>query len=139
MSEQKNGRMSKADKAQKIKEDSEKLAFDLVGLAGIEGIGFSMAAELHVLMGINTVHDLYKACKEGKIATLKGWGESKQRRLKNSIELNVLWFRSHCKKIEREKEGCVIENMAKAIGIDSLLMKEIAESHKESLDKKQKK
>jgi len=135
MSEQKNKRLSKSEIITREKEEAEKLAFDLVGLAGIDGIGFSMAAELHVLMGINTVHDLYNACREGKIATLKGWGAAKQRKLKTSIELNVLWFRSHCKKIEREKEGGVIENMAKAIGINSELMKGIAKSHSESFKK----
>jgi len=114
-----------------VANEGEKLAFNLVGLACIEGLGFASAAELHVLLGVNTVHDLYSACKEGRLVALDGWGETRQKKLMRSIELSVLWFRSHCKKVERENEATVIENMARAVGIDSDLMKEIAEAHAE--------
>jgi DNA polymerase/3'-5' exonuclease PolX len=126
-----------AKKKKDEKDEKEQLAINLIGLAGIEGLGFSSAAELHVLLGVKNVHDVYMACKEGKIATLPGWGEVRQRKLKSSIELSVMWFQSHCKKKQREHSNLVdneiTENMAKTIGLDKELIQEIARAHAEAL------
>jgi DNA polymerase/3'-5' exonuclease PolX len=85
---------------------------------------------------VKTVHDVYKACKEGKVATLPGWGEVRQRKLKSSIELSVMWFQSHCKKKQREHVNIinkgVADNIAKVIGLDKELIEEIAKAHGEA-------
>lgn len=129
----------KVKKEEKKDDEKDKLAINIIGLAGIEGLGFSSAAELHVLLGVKTVHDVYKACKEGKIATLPGWGEIRQRKLKSSIELSVMWFQSHCKKKKREHSNIldneITENIANAIGLDKELIEEIARAHAEAFKK----
>lgn len=131
------------DKKNKNKEkDNKALAVNLIGLAGIEGLGFSSAAELHVLLGVRNVYDVYEACKRGDIARLPGWGEVRQNKLKSSIEISVIWFQSQCKKKQREFKDYVDEeitkNMAKTIGLDKDLIEEIARAHSEAIQKKQK-
>jgi len=113
----------------RLKEAQKRKAFDIIGIAGIEGLGFTSAAELHVLLGVNTVYDVYLACQEGKLEALDGWGRARQQKIKSSIELSVLWFQSHCKKAKQKQTEDVIENMANAI-FDKDLMKEIALAHK---------
>lgn len=131
-----------AEKKNKKEKDNKSIAVNLIGLAGIEGLGFSSAAELHVLLGVRSVHDVYQACKRGDIAKLPGWGEVRQNKLKNSIEISVMWFQSQCKKKQREYKDYVDEeiakNMANTIGLDKVLIEEIARAHAESILKKQK-
>jgi hypothetical protein len=75
---------------------------ELLGVTSIAGITFNKAAELHLLLGINNISDLYKACKEGKVAKLKGWGEIKQEKIKSEIEAHVLWLASQCNKVKKD-------------------------------------
>lgn len=110
------------------KEKEKQLALDLVGLAGVDGLGFAKAAELHVALGVTTVHELYIACREGKVAEV--WSEEREKKLKSSIELSVMWFQSNVSKAKKKQQEEVVENMAKAVGISGALMKEIAEAHK---------
>lgn len=116
----------KDDKHIKLKEEQRRKAFDVIGIAGIEGLSFASAAELHVLLGVKTVYDVYKACQEGKLEELDGWGSVRQQKIKSSIELSVLWFQGQCKKVKANRQEDIIENMACAIGFDKELMKEIA-------------
>jgi DNA polymerase/3'-5' exonuclease PolX len=85
-------------------DDKNKL-FELIGLISINGITFEKAAELHVLLGINNVQDLYEACKRGEVSRLKGWGEITQEKIKSEIELHVLWMMSKCAKVKKENSS----------------------------------
>ena len=76
--------------------------FDILGLTAIGGINFKKAAELYVHLGVTNIEELYKACKEGKIQNIKGWGLSTQNRIKSEIELNVLWLHTQCTKLKKE-------------------------------------
>lgn len=124
-------------KKNKEKENKKDLAVNLIGLAGIEGLGFSSAAELHVLLGVKSVYDVYEACKQNKLADLPGWGEVRQKKLKSSIEISVMWFQSQCKKKQREYKDYVddeiTKNMANTIGLDKELIDEIALAHADSI------
>jgi len=114
----------------RLQEEQKQKAFNIIGLAGIEGLGFASAAELHVLLGVNNVYDVYKACQDGRVETLEGWGTVRQQKIKSSIELSVLWFQGQCKKVKAKNQDEVIENMANAIGFSKELMKEVALAHK---------
>ena len=81
-------------------EKRSKSIFDLVGLTSIVGINFKKAAELHIILRINNIEELYKACKENKLAALPGWGEVSQSKIKSQIELNVLWMMGQCNKVK---------------------------------------
>ena len=75
--------------------------FDLLGITAVSGISIKKAAELHVKLGISNLNELYEACKEGKLAEIKGWGLSTQQRIKSEIELNILWVHTQCTKFRR--------------------------------------
>jgi DNA polymerase/3'-5' exonuclease PolX len=81
-------------------DDKSKL-FDLIGLTGIAGISVTKAAELHVMLGINNIQELYEACRRGEISRLKGWGTNMEEKIKTDIELNVLWLMSKCAQIRK--------------------------------------
>lgn len=84
------------------KGDSNKKLFNLVGLTSITGIDFKKAAQLHVCLGVNSIEDLYEACKNGDVAKLKGWGAVTEERIKSEIELHILWFNAQCSKAKKE-------------------------------------
>lgn len=81
--------------------DNEKKVnkFDLLGLTAISLVNFKKAAELHIKLNINNIEDLYRACKEGRVRELKGWGEITESKIKSEIELSVLWLHTQCVKI----------------------------------------
>ncbi|WAA10203.1 DNA polymerase/3'-5' exonuclease PolX [Fervidibacillus albus] len=56
-----------------------------VYLLQIPGLGPKTIAKLHKQLGIETVDDLKKACLEGKIRNIKGFGEKTERNLLESI------------------------------------------------------
>tara|TARA_Y100000389_G_C17468324_1_gene527797 strand:- start:1089 stop:1469 length:381 start_codon:yes stop_codon:yes gene_type:complete len=78
--------------------------FDVLGLTVINGINFKKAAELHVELNINSIEELYQACKEGKVRSLKGWGEIIENKIKSEIELNVLWIHTQCAKVNNKSK-----------------------------------
>lgn len=84
------------------KEKKRNYLFDLVSMTSISGVDFRKAAELYIALKISTVEELYKACKENKIAALDGWGEASQQKVKSQIELNVLWMSGQCNKVKKE-------------------------------------
>jgi DNA polymerase/3'-5' exonuclease PolX len=86
----------------KNKSDSNKKLFNLIGLTSITGIDFKKAAQLHVCLGVNNIEDLYKACRDGKVSKLKGWGAVSEERIKSEIELHILWFNAQCTKAKKE-------------------------------------
>lgn len=75
--------------------------FDLIGLMSISGIDFKKAVQLHLLLGINNMQDLYQACKEGRVRELKGFGEITEKKIKSEIELNILWFNTQRNKYKK--------------------------------------
>jgi DNA polymerase/3'-5' exonuclease PolX len=79
--------------------------FNLIGLTSIAGINFKKAAELHILLKINDIEDLYKACKENKLAALPGWGTNSQAKVKSQIEINILWMMGQCNKVKKEVDS----------------------------------
>lgn len=87
--------------------DNEKKVnkFDLLGLTAISLVNFKKAAELHVKLNINNIEDLYRACKEGRVRELKGWGEITESKIKSEIELSVLWLHTQCVKINSDSKG----------------------------------
>ncbi len=95
--------MSKREKNTKKKKENNQ--FDLLGLTSVSGINIKRAAELHVKLGISSLNELYKACKDGRLVDVKGWGAHTQQRIKSEIELNVLWVHTQCSKIKKEGDG----------------------------------
>jgi DNA polymerase IV (family X) len=55
-------------------------------LENIEGIGPKTALTLHAKLGIQTIDDLEKAAREGKIRELKGFGEISEKDILEGIE-----------------------------------------------------
>jgi len=121
--------MPKKDKKRK-----EEQVYDLIGIAGVTGLGIAGASQLHVLLGITTVFELYEACKRGDVSCLPGWGRAREAKLKNTIEISILWFQSQCKREERKLEELKEKNKPKnkkSIGFNSELLKEIALAYAE--------
>lgn len=76
--------------------------FDLIGLTAIPGIDIKLASYLYIALRIQTVFDLYQACKKGKLKTVKGIGEKKEEDIKNGIEFMVLTMMGQCNKVKKE-------------------------------------
>lgn len=54
------------------------------------------------MLDIKTVEELYEACKEGRVSDLKGWGFKIQEKIKNEIELSILFLTGNISKVEKE-------------------------------------
>lgn len=94
------------NKGNKKKEKHKKRnVFNLIGLTSVAGVNFKKAAELHVLLKVNDIEDLYNACKDNKVAALPGWGTNSQAKLKSQIEINILWMMGQCNKAKSEHES----------------------------------
>lgn len=89
------------NKGQPEKDKQKNALFDLIGLMSITGIDFKKAVQLHLMLGINNMQDLYEACKEGRVRELKGFGEITEKKIKSEIELNILWFNSQRNKYKK--------------------------------------
>jgi DNA polymerase/3'-5' exonuclease PolX len=89
------------NKGQPKKDKQKNALFDLIGLMSITGIDFKKAVQLHLMLGINNMQDLYEACKEGRVRELKGFGEITEKKIKSEIELNILWFNSQRNKYKK--------------------------------------
>jgi len=111
----------------KSKERHKILIMNLVGLASLEGLNSAKVSQLHVELGIKNVHDLYNACKEGKVSQMEGWDKVSEAELKSSIELGVLWVQSN---INKELKKAPANRITKIITADKEMMKEIAEEQK---------
>jgi DNA polymerase/3'-5' exonuclease PolX len=83
-----------------IDSDGNKM-FKLVGLTAIRNIDFKKAAQLHICLGVSSIEELYKACKEGRVAPLEGWGIATESRLKSDIEVSILWLNAQCAKAKK--------------------------------------
>ncbi len=76
--------------------------FDLIGLTFISGMSLKKVAQLYIMLNIKTVEELYEACKEGRVSELKGWGLKMQNKIKNEIELSILFLTGNISKVEKE-------------------------------------
>lgn len=65
----------------------KKVPFELLELLDIEGLGPSTLRLLHDKLGISTREDLTAALEKGKLATIKGFGNKKIEKLKQSLKL----------------------------------------------------
>jgi hypothetical protein len=76
--------------------------FDLIGLTFISGMSLKKVAQLYIMLNVKTVEELYEACKEGRVSELKGWGLKIQNKIKNEIELSILFLTGNISKVEKE-------------------------------------
>ena len=76
--------------------------FDLIGLTFISGLSLKKVAQLYIMLDIKTVEELYEACKEGRVSDLKGWGLKMQNKIKNEIELTILFLTGDINKVKKE-------------------------------------
>ena len=77
----------------------EKLRADtapgLVELLQVPGLGAKKVKALHERLGVNTVADLEKACTEGRVAALDGFGERSQEKILAGIRNRAAYARRH--------------------------------------------
>jgi hypothetical protein len=76
--------------------------FDLIGLTFISGMSLKKVAQLYIMLNVKTIEELYEACKEGRVSELKGWGLKMQNKIKNEIELSILFLTGNISKVEKE-------------------------------------
>jgi DNA polymerase (family 10) len=106
----------------------------LIDLLGIPGLGPRKVAALYKNRGITSIQDLQKAASNGKLRTLKGFGEITERNILRGIQLlektsgrvllNVayedgnryLTFLKKCKKIEKINIAGSLRRMKETIG-----------------------
>jgi len=67
----------------------------LVEMLEIPGLGAKKIRTLHTKLGIGTVEDLARACREGRVAALDGFGEKTQENLLTGIERRAAYGRRH--------------------------------------------
>src|SRR5437016_9853914 len=67
----------------------------LVAMLDIPGVGPKKIKALHDELGIETVEQLEQACKEGKIAKLKGFGEKTQQNIVEGINRRRAYASRH--------------------------------------------
>ncbi|MFQ5793160.1 MAG: helix-hairpin-helix domain-containing protein, partial [Acidobacteriota bacterium] len=64
-----------------LEEMKAKRPMDLMGMIAIEGVGPKTARALHDALGVETVSDLERAARDGKIRALHGFGEKSEREI----------------------------------------------------------
>lgn len=69
-----------------LKELQEEVPTALILLLQIPGLGGKKIAKLHKELGVENVDDLKKACLEGKVSALAGFGKKTEEKLLASIE-----------------------------------------------------
>ena len=62
---------------------------DVVRLMQVEGVGPKTAQRLHEELGLRSAADVYAAAQAGKIRTLFGFGEKRERRLLHAAEATL--------------------------------------------------
>ncbi len=62
------------------------LPIDIEALTRVEGVGPTTAKRLYQDLGVQTLEDLERAAREGKIAELEGFGETSQQNILDHIE-----------------------------------------------------
>jgi DNA polymerase (family 10) len=67
----------------------------LVAMLGIPGVGPKKIKVLHDELGIETIEQLEQACKDGKVAKLKGFGEKTQINICEGIERQRAYATQH--------------------------------------------
>src|SRR5437870_7943588 len=67
----------------------------LVAMLEIPGVGPKKIKALHEELGITTVEQLEQACKEGKVAKLKGFGEKTQQNICDGINRRRAYASRH--------------------------------------------
>ena len=58
----------------------------LMDLLEVPGLGGKKIKALHVQLGVDSIDSLTKACKEGKVAELKGFGAKTQEKILSGIK-----------------------------------------------------
>jgi DNA polymerase (family 10) len=67
----------------------------LVAMLAIPGLGPRKIKAIHDKLGIDTLENLEKACQEGKVATLEGFGEKTQANILNGIQFRRQYASRH--------------------------------------------
>ena len=60
---------------------------DIVGLTSIEGLGPKGVRVLYEALGVRTLEDLERACREGRVRSLPHFGERSERKILRGLEL----------------------------------------------------
>lgn len=74
---------------QELRELVQQTPPGIISLLKVKGIGPKKIATIWKELGIDTIGELWYACKENKIAALKGFGQKTQEELKNLIEFTI--------------------------------------------------
>src|SRR5690606_26289917 len=74
---------------QELRELVQQTPPGIISLLKVKGIGPKKIATIWKALGIDTIGELWQACKENKIAALKGFGQKTQEELKNLIEFTI--------------------------------------------------
>jgi DNA polymerase (family X) len=67
----------------------------LIAMLDLPGLGPKKIKELHDELGIESVEQLEQACKDGKIAALRGFGEKSQANILDGIQRRRLYATKH--------------------------------------------
>ena len=67
----------------------------LVAMLGIPGLGPKKVKALNDKLGVETIEQLEAVCKEGKVATLDGFGEKTQSKILEGIQFNRMYASKH--------------------------------------------
>jgi DNA polymerase (family 10) len=67
----------------------------LLAMLEIPGLGPKKIKALHTELGVSTIDELENACKEGRVATLKGFGEKTQANILEGIERRRSYASKH--------------------------------------------
>jgi DNA polymerase (family 10) len=81
----------------------------LVAMLDIPGLGPKKIKVLHDELGIETVEQLEQACKDGKIAGLKGFGEKSQTNILEGINRRRIYSSRHLLSDALEREEPLLE------------------------------
>lgn len=73
----------------------ERIPEGIIEWLNISGLGPKNIAKIHKELGISTIEELKKACKDGRVAELEGLGEKSARKIIKSIEW-MEQFRERC-------------------------------------------
>ncbi|GIW67492.1 MAG: DNA polymerase/3'-5' exonuclease PolX [Candidatus Parcubacteria bacterium] len=76
----------KTGKIKELEELKKEVPVDVETLTSIEGVGPKIVYKLYKALGIKTIEDLEKACREHKIRRLPGFGEKSEEKILKGIE-----------------------------------------------------
>ncbi|MER3581402.1 MAG: DNA polymerase/3'-5' exonuclease PolX [Patescibacteria group bacterium] len=76
----------KTGKIKELEELKKEVPVDVETLTNIEGVGPKIVYKLYKALGIKTIDDLEKACREHKIRRLPGFGQKSEEKILKGIE-----------------------------------------------------